>query len=378
MSRLSPILTMLIVISVVHAEIAHTPAIHRIRSWEPLGQTFGNCWQTILNQTTVADNDQGYGDAFRYKDSKEYDDDFELCARTFFEIINGGIFYINTHGTSYDDRRLCGWPTVVTTRTLKAANAWIAAGRGDVGFIVARRKDRNGFSVIASPLALEELLKPWHDRIRAIVIGQYCYSALTLGDIGGRVGFGYAEICIADQTRDDIDTLLRCMNGTLDQQEKRIAADAFAAGGYSDGFILVGNGATTLCPSVTNPCPDHARPWGAGAGQEGDGFIELDTAITRSFADPADQTLIYTVEKGELDISDIGFVRTEDGLINGIRFHYRADCIGDYKVVMRLIARRVVGDVNSELCLDGNDGTENQQQEGQADHGDDFVWSFED
>jgi hypothetical protein len=197
--------------------------------------------------------------------------------------------------------------------------------------------------------------------------------------MGGRVGFGYEKGTNQKKALADAHLLFNRMNGTLAAQARRRADDAIDGGGYTAGFRKVGNGATTLCPSVVNPCRSNAQPWGPGAGPAGEGFVALDTAIDGTHAGSPERALTYQVVTGEVTLDNFRFRRTAEGLIDGILFRYHSDCIGDFKVRMTLNARRVIPDTSIGFqYLDGNDGQENQEKEGEAPHADDFVWSFED
>jgi hypothetical protein len=283
----------------------------------------------------------------------------------------GGIIYINTHGNT-------GRYIAITFKTRKAAEAWVNAGTDNADLTVVPSPG-NGFIVRVYAKWLARNYQPRFNMCNTIVFADYCYSENTLPSLGGRIGFGYSGCATSGTTAADVKKLLERMNGLTDSQEKRIAADAIAAGGYSSGFKQFGNKATTLCPSVKNPCTANARPWGPGAGRSGRGQILFDTALSRIEASSPSSALTATVVYGTVTVDDFQWHVTGEGFVDGFTFRYRAPCKGKYKVLMRAVAKHIVPYAStSDQRLDGNDGKENQTVEGKANNKDDFVWSFED
>jgi hypothetical protein len=291
--------------------------------------------------------------------------------------LKSGVIYINSHGEKKPYRLL-----VWACKSRAAAQKWIVEvpATERVHYAVVRGNGRYYVSVNESGLR-NLLYDSNYNTYNALVIGDLCYSAYTIDDLGCYCGFGYNTVIAPGSCDIDMEKMLPRMNGRLENQTCRRAVDAQAKGGLQASFRLVGDGNYTLAPSVENRCQENALPWGPGAGRAGEGRVVFDTGLHIPAGDPA-QALIPTVVKGEVTISDIAWLTTGGpgtGLvIYGLTFRYRANCDGAFKVVMRAVAKQIHSDRDPRLQLDGNDGVEQQEEEGKALNQDDFVWSFED
>jgi hypothetical protein len=223
------------------------------------------------------------------------------------------------------------------------------------------------------------------DSNQAIVFLAVCYGGLgIIQECGGRARFGFEDKVLVQNAYDSFSLLLRRMNGTrYDAANIRMAGIAFDAGGYAPSFVMNEGAAarqTTLCPSVLDPAPGiNAWPWGSGSGRKGRAGVRFDTRIDTRLADtPAAMLRVEATDV--VAVGDFRWLNYADGGADGVEFAYQADCSGDFKVVVRVLAERVksrLAFADTQL-LDGNGGRENRKPEGVARNADDFVWSFED
>lgn len=173
---------------------------------------------------------------------------------------------------------------------------------------------------------------------------------------GGRVQFGYNATVDTGTAKDDFKKLLSRMNGTKGNAKKRVAKDAYDAGGFDNRFKMYGNGYTTLCPSSLATFPS-ANP----GERKGWGCIIFDTYMMGDYF-PANQAVIKT--NGTCSVSDFRWVSNGYGMFcDGFEF----DNENGGGATMKADADKCQADGIGNLRLDGD---------GEAPNGDDWPWSF--
>lgn len=289
-----------------------------------------------------------------------------------------GVLYIEGHGTP-------GVMNVFCVSDRSVAEQWMNEGYGPENLFIDRDTDPTGrygtyYKVSAYSDYFKTHMKRTLDSNKAIVIVSACSSAKgilphipsILDAIGGRVAFGWIDAFdVRLVGKPNLETLFDHMNGSKPEQSpgtKRKAGDAFAAttaGGNAELFRMVGNGNTTLCPSVENDTKSNVSPIGPGAGLSGKGFIIFDTELNTEIA--ANKALVFNATKG-VTIDNIAWVGK-----NRIDFEYSYDdCTPEYSVTVTAVAKCIMGNKFGMQQLDGG----GIASDGVAPNEHDFVWTF--
>ena len=262
---------------------AYSPRENVLRIWEPyhkwnLPRTPGN---RIIDAITEA-HTQGYT-LVRYPDPVR-DNHWGRCSPTdFVGFANEtGVGFVFSHGHK-------GFFVAATAGTDKKnkqpALNWVAQLADKRHVKVKWDKKRKVQAVLVYNKWLRRNWYSTFNRNRSIVVIQSCYSAAGLKSVvkscGGRIGFGYPDLCYSSHGAENNRLLFGRMNGTLENALLRGAGDAYKKGGFADNFRKWGDDDTTLCPSVYNPWhmdyKPQARPVADGAGLSGTGVIFFDT-----------------------------------------------------------------------------------------------------
>jgi hypothetical protein len=363
-----------------------SPFWNRVVLWAPFAHLNPQELRTILaRETGLGKHSQGYLLPRFLADQIDYDNQFGDCSRPRFDALGGGIIAVFSHGNIFGNLIVVGCDSQTTT------DQWIGKPHPELftGRIDNLLRDANVpnvppvvFGVFATESYLREQWSRRNDEMQAMVLLIHCNSGLDNTEhCGGRARFGFNDSVRRDSALNSVSLLLQRMNGTrYDASNIRMAGVAFDAGGYDPAFVMAGGEAarqTTLCPSVLDPAPGvNAWPWGPGAAREGRARVRFDTAIEPLLPErPENAVRVQHTE--EVEVDDFRWI-TEEGRYVGIDFRYRTDCLGSFKVTVRVLANKVRSVRSDSQYLDGNDGRENQEEEGVAWSKDDFVWSFED
>ena len=394
--------------SLTATEAAWTPRTNRAVTWEGLAWEFG-VWGQLL---TTRIDPEGYScESFV---DRVKDDDPGRCTRQVWDRLsaNVGIFYGCGHGDF-------GEFAVVAFKTHDRADHYIEAGNGPQGWDVWDSRREGVSRCWVSDQWLRTNWRPNCDANRSIMWWGACYSAegsarrsSIMQAAGGREAFGYIRKTKMKHDRQDIPAVFDRMNGRVAVGTMRRSAQAF--GGPGNGSSLggtwvtrrlrrLGNGNTTLCPSVEHPAADDqdaVYPVGEGAPSSGTGYVILDThcltftntSKSVESSAPTNKSIIFRrnfpliedflsfsisalPDADGFDITNVWWESDSE-----IRFVWSADCYITEFTVECVLWAPLVRALEAEgsdtyvpaLELDGGVLTKH----GVAPNGDKFSWSF--
>jgi len=373
-----------ITVSSAEGAISFCPTKTEIHIWEPcafnLGIIPGSQLDARIHQTSSA---QGYTTLVRRQDLTN-DTSYDDCIRSRWDDfdVNCGVLLVHSHGGVRSSASFvaAAYSKDETVLFNPAGGGWADSdsnGSVDFGMFVAESTAISGQHYVGITRTWFE--NSWfrlQDNMTIAVISAcdsakyYQESYSILDALNTQAAFGYRDCVLVADMGPDVSRLFGLMNGNLGSGNCRKAGDAYAAGGYSEYFLMIGSTDSTLCPA-----PADFNPGNDGSGGPvGTAYINLDSFI-EGVGPVGDSVLKVDVSQGNCEISDKKFEpsqSSEDPLNRSrqVRFTYKYKgdlCNPAYTITVTAKAAGIKAWGGGGQQMDGDKSAPN---------GDDVTWSF--